>query len=150
MTPEAVDKMIVKLKNSKSCGLDNIDTYILKLARTYIVPSITHIINLSISSLVSPKAYKVAKVVPLFKGKDSPTLAPKSYRPVALLPVVSKILERAVQNQLVDYMDRNQMWHPQHHAYRSHHSTTTAMLSMHDSWVEATEQGKLTGVREAI
>ena len=129
VSPEAVDKMIMKLKNSKSCGLDNIDTYILKLARPYIVPSITHIINLSISTLVFPKAYKVAKVVPLFKGKDSPTLEPKSYRPVSLLPIVSKILERVVQNQLVDYMDRNQHWHPQHHAYKSNHSITTVCMT---------------------
>ena len=145
-SPEAVDKMITNLKNSKSCGLDNIDTHILKLARHFIVPSITHIVNLSITSLVFPKSFKTAKVVPLYKGKESSTTAPKSYRPVALLPVVSKILERVVQNQLVAYMDRNQLWHPQHHAYRSHHSTTTAMLGMHDSWVEAAEHGKLTGV----
>ena len=43
-------------------------------------------------------------------------------------------------------MDKNQFWHPQHHAYRSHHSTTTAMLSMYDSWVEAAENGKLAGI----
>ena len=82
----------------------------------------------------------------LFKGKESPKMAPKSYRPVALLPVVSRILERVVQNQMVAYMDKNQLWHPQHHAYRSHNSITTAMLSMHDSWVEAAENGKLAGV----
>ena len=73
-------------------------------------------------------------------------MAPKSYRPVALLPVVSKILERVVQNQMVAYMDKNQLWHPQHHAYRSHHRTTTAMLSMHHSWVQAAKNGKLAGV----
>ena len=67
--------------------------------------------------------------MPLFKGKDSPTLELKSYRPVSLLPIVSKILERVVQNQLVDYMDRNQHWHPQHHAYMSHHSITTVCMT---------------------
>ena len=43
-------------------------------------------------------------------------------------------------------MDQKQLWHSQHHAYRSYHSTTTAMLSMHDSWVEAAERGKITGM----
>jgi hypothetical protein len=43
-------------------------------------------------------------------------------------------------------MDQHQLLHPQHHAYRSHHSTTSAMLSLHDTWVEAAEHGKLVGV----
>ena len=146
VTPSEVEAIVKKLKNSKSCGLDQIDTYIVKLTRPYIVPALTHIINLSISTLTFPKAYKVAKVVPLYKGKESDVTAPKSYRPVALLPVTSKILERVVQKQIVDYMDKNQFWHPQHHAYRSHHSTTTAMISMYDTWVEAAENGHLAGI----
>ena len=146
VTPEQVDNIIRKLNNSKACGLDNIDTYILKLARPYIVPAVTHIVNLSLATLTFPKAYKVAKVVPLYKGKDSSVTDPKSYRPVALLPITSKVLERVVHTQLMSYMNKNQLWHPQHHAYRSHHSTTTAMLSMHDSWVEAAENGKITGM----
>ena len=146
VTPEKIDKIIRELKNSKASGLDQIDTYIMKLARPYIVPAVTHIVNLSISTLTFPKAYKEAKVIPLHKGKDSSVTAPKSYRPVALLPILSKVLERVVHTQLVAYMDRNQLWHPQHHAYRAHHSTTTAMLSMYDSWVEAAERGKLAGV----
>ena len=63
-----------------------------------------------------------------------------------MLPFTSKILERVVHTQLMTYMDKNQLWHPQHHAYRSYHSTTTAMLSMHDSWIEAAERGKITGM----
>ena len=146
VTPQNIDKIIRNLKNSKACGLDNIDTYIMKLARPYIVPAVTHIVNQSITTLTFPKAYKVAKVVPLYKGKDSPVTAPKSYRPVALLPITSKVLKRVVHTQLMSYMDQHQLWHPQHHAYRSHHSTTTAMLSMHDCWVEAAENGKIAGM----
>ena len=84
--------------------------------------------------------------MPLYKGKNSPVTTPKSYRPVALLPITSKVLERVVHTQLMSYMDQHQFWHPQHHAYHSLHSTTTAMLSMHNSWVEAAEHGKITGM----
>ena len=149
VTPETVDSIIRKLKNSKACGLDNIDTHIIKLVRPHIVPAVTHIINLSLSTLTFPSAYKVARVVPLHKGKDAPATAPKSYRPVALLPVVSKVLERVVATQLVAYMNKNNYWHPQHHAYRQHHSTTTAMISMYDTWIEAAERGELAGVAMA-
>ena len=72
----------------------------MKLARPYIVPAVTHIVNPSLTILTFPKAYKVAKVVPLYKGKDSSVTAPKSYSPVALFQITSKVLERVVHTQL--------------------------------------------------
>ena len=134
------------MKNSKSCGLDNLDTNIIKLIRPYIVPVITHIVNTSISTNQFPTIYKHAKVIPLHKGKDAPSTQAKSYRPISILPVVSKIIERAIQTQITSYMNSSQLFHPNHHAYRQYHSTTTAMLSMHDAWVEAAECGQLAGV----
>ena len=143
--PQEIDKIIRNLKHSKSCGLDNIDTYILKLIRPYIVPAITHIVNTSILTLKFPSSFKKAKVIPLYKGKSAPVTNPKSFRPVALLPVASKILERVVHTQIMSYMEMNKLWHPQHHAYRSHRSTTSAMISMHDAWVEAADRGEIAG-----
>ena len=81
----------------------------------------------------------------MYKGSSAPVTIPKSYRPVALLPVTSKIVQRVVHTQLMDYMESNKLWHPSHHAYRSHRSTTTAMLSMHDAWVDAAASGQLAG-----
>ena len=80
--------MVAGLKNSKSCGMDNIDTYVLKLMADDVLPAITHIVNLSIQQGVFPSMYKLAKVIPLLK-KDDP-LEPKNYRPVAILCVISK------------------------------------------------------------
>ena len=92
--PDEVLKIITNLKNSKTCGLDNIDSFVIKLAAHELTPAITHIVNLSISQSYFPSAWKTAKVIPLFK-KNEATL-PKNYRPVALLPITSKILERVV------------------------------------------------------
>ena len=86
--PDLVDKMIRKLKNSGSVGLDYIDTKIIKLARAELVPAITHIINLSINTSTFPAQFKKAKVVPLHKSGDE--LNTKNYRLVAMLPVLSK------------------------------------------------------------
>ena len=102
--PDMIDKIIGELKDSKSCGIDYIDSYVLKLVRTEITPVVTHIINLSIISAVFPSSYKISKVVPHFKSKGD-RLDPSSYRPVALLPIISKILERAVYLQMVEYME---------------------------------------------
>ena len=145
ISPDQVDKIIGQLKNSKSSGLDNLDTYILKLTKKAIVPSVCHILNLSLLMNRFPTKWKIAKVVPLYKGKGC-KLDPKNYRPVAILPILSKVLERAMFQQLVNFMDSNNFFNPNHHAYRSFHSTTTAMLQMYTTWLEAIEQGDMAAV----
>ena len=80
ITPDQVEKIIKELSNSKASGIDNIDTYILKLTRKMIVPSVCHILNLSMQTHKFPTKWKIAKVVPLYKGKGS-KLEPKNYRP---------------------------------------------------------------------
>ena len=87
----------------------------------------------------------MAKIIPLYKGKGS-KFDTKNYRPVAILPVVSKVLEKAIFMQIIRYMDSNSYLNPSHHAYRSFHSTTTAMLQMYDTWINAVESGDLAGV----
>ena len=106
ISPDQVDKIIAQLKNSKSSGLDNLDTYILKLTRKAIVPSVCHILNLSLMTNRFPSKWKIAKIVPLYKGKGC-KLDPKNYRPVAILPILSKVLERAMFLQMVNFMDSN-------------------------------------------
>ena len=66
--PDDVRKVILGLKNSKSSGIDNIDTYIIKLIVEDILPTVTHIVNLSIQQSVFPSQYKVAKIIPLLKN----------------------------------------------------------------------------------
>ena len=87
-----------------------------------------HFINLSLSNSEFPTLWKVAKVVPLLKN-DDPVL-PKNYRPVALLPVLSKILEKVVFLQLVNYLDVNGLLSANHHGSRHGHNTATALMQM--------------------
>ena len=65
VTPEQVDKIIRDLKNSKASGMDNLDTYILKLTRKIIVPSVCHILNLSLQTNKFSTKWKIDKIVPL-------------------------------------------------------------------------------------
>ena len=128
--PDTVDKIVRSLRNSKATGLDYIDTHILKLVRNEIVPALTHIINTSIQTAVYPTSYKTSKIIPLLKDSKLDKLDPRSFRPVALLPVASKVLERAVFLQVVDYMTTHNLLHPNHHGFRAHHNVTTAILQM--------------------
>ena len=145
VTPEEVDRVIRNLKNSKASGLDYLDTYILKITRKEIVPSVCHIVNLSLQANKFPNKWKTAKVIPLYKGQGS-NLDPKNYRPVAILPILSKVVERLMFQQIANYMDANNFFNPNHHAYRSFHSTTTAMIQMYTTWLEAVDNGDMAAV----
>ena len=144
VTPEEVFKVLKSLKNSKSTGTDNIDTYVIKLVAPELVAPLTHIVNMSITRSTFPSSWKYAKVVPLLKKGDP--IIPKNYRPVALLPIFSKVLERLIFNQLVAYLDRNSLLHPNHHGSRPGHSTSTALIQMYDTWVEEVDKGNMVGV----
>ena len=101
---------------------------------------------LSISTGKFPRIWKYAKVVPLLKSQSSDPILPKSYRPVALLPILSKVLEKAVFTQLVTYLESNHLVHPNLHGSRAEHNTSTALIQMYDKWVEEVNDGKLVGV----
>ena len=124
--------------------MDEIDTYIIKLIRDEITPAIYHITNLSLSNGEFPDAWKVSKVVPLYKKDD--VLNPNNYRPIAIIPIMSKILERAMYNQLIKHFSENALLNPSHHAYRKNHSTATAMIELLDSWVQGVDSHQMVGV----
>ena len=115
--PDTVERILCCLKNSKSFGMDSIDTYALKLAGPYILPVITHLINLSIVKTKFPSDWKIAKVIPLHK-KDDP-LDPKNFRPVAILPILIEIREKVVFLQVVDYMEANDFMNLSHQGFRA-------------------------------
>ena len=144
VTPAEIEKLIAGLRNSKSTGVDYIDTWVIKLVAKEILPALTHIVNLSISHSEFPSLWKLAKVVPLLK-KGNP-LTPKNYRPVVLLPIFSKIMEKAVFQQLVQYLDRNGLINPNHHRERQGHNTATALIQMYDQWAHKVEEGIMVGV----
>ena len=78
--------------------------------------------------------WKHAKVIPLLKSSTADNLQPKSYRPVALLPILSKVLEKVVFGQFVQYLEHNNLVHPNLHGSRAAHSTSTALIQLYDRW----------------
>ena len=116
----------------------------LKLIKNEITPALTHIINLSISQQTFPQSWKKAKVIPLHKKNE--ILYPKNYRPVSLLPVLSKVLERCIFAQMVKYLEESNLLHPSHHGFRAKHSTVTALIQMFDTWIDAYERNEVSAV----
>ena len=90
--------------------------------------------------------WKYAKVVPLLKSLTADALLAKSYRPVALLPILLKVLEKIVFSQLVRYLEENNLIHPNLHGSRAAHSTSTALIQLYDKWADDIENDKMVGV----
>ena len=137
MTEEEVLKTILSLRSTTASGV--IDNCTLKLVAREITAALTHIINLSISTSTFPAAYKLSKVTPLLKKNSMDPILPASYRPVNQLVGLSKILERCVFGQLVDYLEQNSLLHPNQHGGRAGHSTTTTLIQMHNQWMDDLE-----------
>ena len=104
--PEAdVVGYLLKIDSNKSTGVDGISSRMLKLAASIIAPSITKLINLSFSLNVFPSRWKTAKVTPIFKRGDPTDVS--NYRPISVLPTLSKIAERHVHNAVYSFLSEN-------------------------------------------
>ena len=94
---ETVSKLIDNINCKNSSGIDELSTILIKLVKSGLLKSLTTIINQSLHTGIFPDKLKIAKVIPLFK-KGDPTLI-ENYRPISLLPAISKKFERVIFNQ---------------------------------------------------
>ena len=96
-------KELQNLDPYKSAGLDNLHTLFLKLSAEIVAIPITSLFNLSFVTSEIPKDWKAAAVIPLFKEGD--TLDPNCYRPISILPCLSKVFESQVNKQITDHFE---------------------------------------------
>ena len=136
--------MIKQLKNSTAHGVDNIDTMAIKLAAETLYEPIRHVINLSLTNGIFPMKWKLGKLKPLLKNFEIDPLIPNSYRPICLLPTLSKLTEKAAQLQLLGHLENTDQIHRDHHAYRSKLNTTSALLQITDMLYKTTDKNRIT------
>jgi hypothetical protein len=127
LSVEDVKKIIMR-SPSKSSLLDPLPTWLLKSLVDMLAPIITKIVNLSLQNGAVPSSMKKALVTPILKKPSLDKDILKNYRPVSNLSFVSKITEKAVLSQLSTHMETNNLYTPVQSAYRSGHSTETALL----------------------
>lgn len=143
ITVEEVQKEIKLMKNKSACGTDGISIGLLKMSAPIIAPYLTYLFNKSLLDSKFPNQYKTAKVIPIFKSGNKED--PCNYRPISILPTVSKILEKLVCKQLKLYMNEHEILSRQQSGFRKMHSTMTSLLKVTDEWLESMDKGLYTG-----
>ena len=133
-------KHLASLNVWKASGLDGLSNLVLKECRTAIAEPLTYVFNLSLSSGKFPAVWKKAAVQPVFKRKGDRCDA-SSYRPIALLPSVSKILERFVHKQLLSFCLDVGAIPDEQYGFLPGRSTVWQLLAVLDDWEAALDEG---------
>ena len=131
---------------SKSCELDPLPTNLLKQVLEYVLPLITAIINRSLVESKVPACFKKANVRPLLKKPNLDKEVLNNYRPVSNLPFLSKILEKVVAKRLESHLSIHRLHDNHQSAYRTGHSTETALLKVHHDITEALDNKCMTAL----
>ncbi|CAG9138106.1 unnamed protein product [Plutella xylostella] len=126
-SPEEIRKIILSIK-SKAVGHDNIGRIMVTNLLDILLPAITHIINHSLDSGNFPDLWRKAYVIPLPKISNPSSL--NHYRPISILPFLSKVLESIVHRQLTAFLCNGGLLNPYQSGFRAGHSTTTALLKV--------------------
>ena len=121
VTPFDILDSVKGLAPKSSAGYDNISNKILKETILEISTPLAHIFNLSFASGKMPINMKVAKTIPIFKSGESSEL--NNYRPISLLPTISKLLEKIVHKCLMSFLNNNNILHKHQYGFRRKHST---------------------------
>ena len=112
--------------------LDKISSKVLKIAAPVISDSLTYIFNQAVTLCTFPNGWKIARVIPLFKNGQRNL--PGNYRPISILPALSKVMERILYTQLYEYLSVNNLLSEHQFGFRKYHSTASALLDCTNDW----------------
>ena len=139
VTESETEKRLGLMKDS-SAGWDDIKPSLMKNIKCNIKTPLTHICNLSFSTGVFPCELKIANVIPLFKSGDEMVFS--NYRPVSILPVFSKLLERLMYNRLLDFVNKHGLLYEYQFGFLKGKSTYMALIALLERITTALDNGE--------
>ena len=128
-TENEVFHLLSSLDVSKASGPDGISAKMLKYTATSIIPMVTKLFNLSLSSGKLPSQWKHGRIIPVPKNSDA--TSPTCYRPISLIPIISKVLERHVCNLIMDHLQQNNFISDHQWGFLEGRSTVTCAYQVH-------------------
>ncbi|QQP56153.1 Uncharacterized protein FKW44_000725, partial [Caligus rogercresseyi] len=141
-----IAKVIKGMRATEALGVDGIPVSVLKKGIEVLAGPIAHLVNRSLASGTVPTALKMSNVLPVFKGKGKSAADPASYRPVCILPALSKVLEIIVKSDLEDHLAKTEALPNTQFGFRKGRSTTATLATAHAKWLEAEQRRKVVGV----
>lgn len=133
--PTDVLESILAIK-SMAVGLDDIHPLFLKIVLPVLLPYLTHVFNCILTTGIFPSQWKSAKVVPVPKTSKA-----DEFRPISILPFLSKVFEKVLQKQINHHLARHNLLSPRQFGFRQKHSCTTAVLGVSESIRHALDEG---------
>jgi len=143
ITPNQTKRLIEAIPSSKATGVDGVSARILKIAAPAIAPSLAKLIDICIASGTFPTAWKQAKVTPIHKQKSKSDK--NNYRPISVLPVLSKIFERHLHNSLSTFLKDNNLLYSLQSVFRKHHSTEADLIDIVDQMLLNLDDNRING-----
>ena len=132
VTVSHICRLLHGLSSNKATGIDKISCKIIKIAAPAISDSLTFIFNQALTLSSFPNEWKMARVIPLYKNGQRNI--PGNYRPISVLPAISKIMERIMYDQLYNYLTKFELLSDSQFGFRKSHSTATALLDCTNDW----------------
>ena len=133
-------KELLKLSLVPKMDFLGFDSKLLHLSSLLIAPLLCHIFNLSLFSGNVPQDFKTARVTPIYKGQGS-QLEAGNYRPISVVPTVTKIIEKFVKIELISHLSSNNLIASHQYAYLKNHSTQTALHHLIDTCLSNINEG---------
>lgn len=131
---------INNLKLNSGAGWDNIPNKFLKIMVHQIAPIITHLTNLCFAKGVFPNLLKQAVITPIYKGGDKEDIS--NYRPISVLPAISKILEKLINVRLMNYLNKFDILSPAQYGFRQGRSTEDAVHELSSFVTQQLDSGR--------
>ena len=144
ITEEQIVEVLKNLPPKKTSGSDNIPSLLLKPVANIISKPLAYIFNLTIQTGKIPTQLKCSRVIPVHKNGQRSEMG--NYRPISILSVIAKILEKLIFNQLYSYLSSNSIIDVKQSGFRPQHSTATALLNVTEDWLDSLDKGDIVGM----
>ena len=138
---DEVFNLFTLLKNSAP-GWDELSKPVIKSILPFILPSLTHIINTSLVTGEIPVALKTARVIPLYKSENNHFF--NNYRPISILPILSKILERIMHKRIGRFLEKHKILYDYQFGFRQSYSTELALTILNNKISNSLNENHIT------
>ena len=139
-----IENIIKALPVNKATGPDNLPAKLLRPIASIIALPVAHILNQSLRTGTVPSQWKCARVTPIYKGGDKTCM--ENYRPISVIPILAKIMEKVVYKQLFQFLVEIKLLSDCQSGFRPMYSTQTALLNVTEKLLNSIDSGNIVGL----